>query len=394
MQDSRELIKNYQRQLDSQFQWLRFDSSVEDEFRDSHFQRLASFMRMGQILGVVLYAGFAIFKLVAGPLDQYLLITTLLRLVIIGSLLCMFVAIGRLPHQRLQHVIAGNYLIFAIALGGIAGASVDFTRDYRYEGIIFAVFHCALFGCLLFRHCLFTMLSMLGIFVIACAALQVPGRELAYQTLFIALSIMLAAFSRYQAEYAERDGFLRRRIMSLTANFDGLTGLASRPAFDRYLRQYLRQNATGQRQRQAVILVDIDHFKQLNDSRGHDTGDKCLQLVAEVLKHNVDGQAQATARWGGDELIAVIPVDDEPTLEQRVEQIRRDVEQLKMDNPGSPYGRLTVSLGCALIAPEQRLSESVIFSAADAALYEAKQNGRNCSVVQPARAPELAAAAV
>ncbi len=384
--DSREQIGAFRRQLAGQFHWLRFEPALENDFRQYHFRRLSGFMCLGQYLGAGLYAMFALAQLAVVESPDIASANTAFRGVIVLSMLSMAWMIGRVPHHRLQPMMAGNYVVFAVCLAGIAVVSNSYGESYRYEGILFAVFHCALFGCLLFRHNLFTCTAMFALYVTLCASMGIPGDDLIYQSFFIAMAIVLASFSRYQVEFGERDGFLRRRIMSISANFDELTGLSSRAAFDRFLRQHLRQNASGARRQKALVMFDLDHFKQLNDSRGHDTGDKCLQLVAEILKQGVEGDDRAAARWGGDELIAVMPADCEEELRQRLEGIRQEVSDLHMDNPGSPLKQMSISIGAAIISPERRLNESVIFRSADEALYAAKEGGRNRVVIQPALA--------
>ncbi len=384
--DSREQIGAFRRQLAGQFHWLRFEPALENDFRQYHFRRLSGFMRLGQYLGAGLYAMFALAQLAVVESPDIASANTAFRGVIVLSMLSMAWMIGRVPHHRLQPMMAGNYVVFAVCLAGVAVVSNSYGESYRYEGILFAVFHCALFGCLLFRHNLFTCTAMFALYVTLCASMGIPGDDLIYQSFFIAMAIVLASFSRYQVEFGERDGFLRRRIMSISANFDELTGLSSRAAFDRFLRQHLRQNASGARRQKALVMFDLDHFKQLNDSRGHDTGDKCLQLVAEILKQGVEGDDRAAARWGGDELIAVMPADCEEELRQRLEGIRQEVSDLHMDNPGSPLKQMSISIGAAIISPERRLNESVIFRSADEALYAAKEGGRNRVVIQPALA--------
>ncbi len=391
--DSREQIGAFRRQLAGQFHWLRFEPALEHDFRQHHFRRLSGFMRLGQYLGAGLYSVFALVLLAGAEAGEVVHASSAFRGVIVLSMLSMAWMIGRVPHHRLQPMMAGNYMVFAVCLAGIAVVSTSYDAAYRYEGILFAIFHCALFGCLLFRHNLFTCTAMFVIYVTLCASMGVPGRELIYQSFFIAMAIVLASCSRYQVEFGERDGFLRRRIMSISANFDELTGLSSRAAFDRFLRQHLRQNASGERRQKALVMFDLDHFKQLNDSRGHDTGDKCLQLVAEILKQAVEGGDRAAARWGGDELIAVLPADCEETLRQRLEAIRQEVANLRMDNPGSPLKQMSISIGAAIISPEQRLNESVIFRRADEALYDAKEGGRNRVVIQTAVADPAPASA-
>lgn len=378
--DNRTLRELYKRQLESGFARLKFHPAIEPDFARSHAEGRIRFTRIGLLLAAAFYSTYLLIKLVVD--SEPLFATTFLRTAIILSTLLSAWCVGRLRHQWLQPLIMSNYLFFTSCLLAIEVISLMQGEIRHYEGMIFVIIHCALFSGLLFRRCMFTIVGMLLIYSILGALFDLPTNELAYQVFFLLLAAIMSCVSVYLAEHAERDSFLHRRVMAATANFDELTGLASRAAFDRYLKSHLRRSAADPQTQQALILLDLDYFKQLNDSRGHDTGDKCLKLVADILKQAINGPEQAAGRWGGDELIAVTPVPDEAILAQQLETIRRNVEALQLSNPASPLGHLSVSLGALIIPAQQRLQENLLFTQADAALYDAKAQGRNQVVIR------------
>lgn len=375
----------FRRQLDRGFRTLRFTPTLELAFIDDHQRRRLAFTRTGMLLAAAFYTAFVIVNVTFGDGGVWSPIAIFRGSAILGVLLMMHI-ISIVPQGWRDGLIISCYGIFSLILTGIDINVAKSGGMQHYEGMIFAIFHCCLFSGLLLRSCLAVIVAMVTIYVGLSAFLELPRERLGFQALFLILAAMMGVVGVYLTEHRERDNFLRRQMMSIGANFDELTGLASRAAFDRYLRQYLRQAALRNSELEALILVDIDHFKQLNDSRGHDTGDKCLRLIADMLGSTINGDAEAVARWGGDELIAVTSVDSVVQLEAELNDLRAQINNLHMSNPGAPRGILTVSIGALLIQPEQRLEEKLLFRQTDAALYAAKEGGRDQVVIRHAEA--------
>ncbi|MEQ8334297.1 diguanylate cyclase [Nisaea sp.] len=165
------------------------------------------------------------------------------------------------------------------------------------------------------------------------------------------------------------------RELEVLAVTDPLTGLYNRIKLDeeigREIDRALRYgNAFG------VIMMDIDHFKQVNDMFGHQTGDRVLEEVARVLTET-SRPTDIVGRWGGEEFLVVCPETDMPGLTAKAERFRRALEAYTF--PG--VGQKTSSFGIAAYQPGQDAKD--LLSRADAALYRAKESGRN-RVVQAA----------
>jgi diguanylate cyclase (GGDEF)-like protein len=171
-----------------------------------------------------------------------------------------------------------------------------------------------------------------------------------------------------QKELLEDNSELTR--MALT---DNLTGLSNRTHMNRILRQeYSRFERHGQRF--GIIMLDIDHFKNVNDKLGHDTGDRVLKKLASIIASAVRS-SDFVARWGGEEFLICCTTIEEIDLLPIAETIRQLVANADFDR----IGHITASLGCAAIVKGESIRE--LIKRADVALYEAKNNGRNRSMV-------------
>ena len=169
------------------------------------------------------------------------------------------------------------------------------------------------------------------------------------------------------------------------ALLDSLTGLKNRRAFERSVDQVMA-DASDRLDGAALLVIDIDHFKQVNDTYGHLLGDKVLRAVAQVLQANIKGR-DLVARLGGEEF-AVLLVHSTPAGALAVaEQIRTAIAhgQIRTPTSGKLVGAITVSVGIAIAAAGDSLETAL--ERADGALYEAKRSGRNRVCVADARPP-------
>lgn len=156
---------------------------------------------------------------------------------------------------------------------------------------------------------------------------------------------------------------------------DGLTGIANRKAFDAVL-EHTIHTARETGMDFCVLLIDIDHFKLVNDTYGHLIGDKVLRFTAATLKRLVRGK-DTVARYGGEEFALILPDTDMDGATTVAEHIRQTVSagDLKDRNGGNSYGRITVSIGIAAFTPSDLPNR--LIERADRALYLAKEHGRN-----------------
>lgn len=155
---------------------------------------------------------------------------------------------------------------------------------------------------------------------------------------------------------------------------DGLTGLFNRRYFDERYPQTLAQTQHPPRPF-SILMVDIDCFKRFNDTLGHLRGDECLIAVANTLQASLRRSGDFVARFGGEEFAVVLPECDHDMAERIAETLRTAVERLAIAAPGG--GCVTISLGVATLRPHQPVPANELLAQADAALYLAKEAGRD-----------------
>ncbi len=158
------------------------------------------------------------------------------------------------------------------------------------------------------------------------------------------------------------------------ATYDTLTRLYNRRHLDQVLEEEFR-NSTLSKQPLAIVMVDIDHFKPINDRYGHDEGDKALIHIASILKGSLRNY-DIVSRFGGEEFLVILPKTLMKDAVVIAERIRRSVETTPL-SVGDEKVNLTISLGVAAIPAIWPDSKEEFIKCADIALYEAKDKGRN-----------------
>jgi diguanylate cyclase (GGDEF)-like protein len=169
----------------------------------------------------------------------------------------------------------------------------------------------------------------------------------------------------------------QRRMLERLANIDGLTGLANRRRFDElYAIEWQRAQRNGRPL--SLALLDIDAFKQYNDHYGHPAGDRALLAVARAASAGLRRPADLAARYGGEEVVLLLPDTDAGQARHVVAGIVAAIRELQLAHEASGVAPwLTVSVGGATLGGHELESAAALFEAADVALYRAKHGGRN-----------------
>ena len=191
--------------------------------------------------------------------------------------------------------------------------------------------------------------------------------------------LSLVAENQLTREYAN-EGLIR------FAFTDFLTGLKTRGYFEQQLELEIKRSER-KKQNFALLMLDIDHFKQLNDHYGHHVGDQVLRDVASILVKDMR-EVDTVARYGGEEFVIILPETSGPGAHYVANRLRRSVEQAKFF-AGSPHAveRLTISIGIAVFDSDAQFKRDLV-EFADAALYAAKKRGRNQVLLYSDLAPQ------
>jgi diguanylate cyclase len=218
--------------------------------------------------------------------------------------------------------------------------------------------------------------------------------RLLVQTLMDELSKAATRAAKLETQFVEKSRELDVIRESLSqsearARTDTLTGLPNRRALEEFFRT-AQAEAMERGQPLSALLIDIDHFKKFNDNFGHGVGDQVLRLVAKALRERVR-ETDLAARYGGEELIAVLPGADLAACTATAERIRRGIAEGRITrrSTGEELPGITVSIGVG----EFQLGESMedMIDRCDRALYQAKKRGRNLVVTENEIEPERAA---
>ena len=189
--------------------------------------------------------------------------------------------------------------------------------------------------------------------------------------------------SRWKKRVEERTKNLEQvnQELSRLANVDSLTQIYNRYHFDLALQQ-LWQQAIQERAKIVLILCDVDNFKLYNDTYGHLMGDRCLQKIAKAIDFSINRDKDIAARYGGEEFAIILPRTNSAGAIQVAMRIRDFVSNLNIIHSTSKVKNyVTISSGIACCAPSPRSSPTSLIERADNALYQAKQQGKNCWVV-------------
>jgi diguanylate cyclase (GGDEF)-like protein/hemerythrin-like metal-binding protein len=167
------------------------------------------------------------------------------------------------------------------------------------------------------------------------------------------------------------------RQLEVISRTDGLLGIANRKHFDERLEAEWRR-ASRDAKPLSLLMIDIDYFKWYNDTYGHQAGDACLRSVAQTAAGVLSRPGDLLARYGGEEMVAVLPDTDLKGARAVALDICAKLEELHIPHGASPIAdHVTVSIGVASIAANKNSNPDAIIGAADRALYLAKESGRN-----------------
>src|SRR5271166_4530153 len=375
----------YARQLKSGIPWLTFTPDLEAELRRTNLEETLASIRTNLCLAIAIAIAFSAMEtLVLGAkLNR---IPSLLHILVIVPILLIVLATS---FSARRHRIYQSVTMVAVTIYGLSQVAIELIASaggvaFLFPSLVLATMYVYFLAGLIFYNALAANVIVLFIYLAAATATQIPSAELSYDTLAIVAANLVGASVVYMHERTSRMRFLEAGLLREMVARDGLTGIQNRRMFDQHI-QRIWQQAVREGERVAVLLVDIDCFKDYNDRYGHQAGDECLRAVAVTLNQCARRPMDFVARYGGEEFAVVLYEATRDYVAEVLTRIQRSIAELNIPHEASHVAsRLTVSIGAAYILPGANRTHEGLIQLADEALYSAKEQGRNRVVVMEA----------
>jgi len=354
------------------FPWLRFAPDLEAEYRASFNEMNVMRIRIAGTLALASVVGFML-------LDQFIgsnLMMQTADLILIGfcapaaaiPLAATFIDRAR-PHL-LKLIIGGVLTVSAGVLSAVIIGRHTQTW-FPYESLLLVTAYIYFVSGLMFYQAMFCGVVLWIGFIVSNWTLQ-SHAMLLYEGYYLGVANFLGWLGLYLLDHQSRTQFLLHNELHQQAVLDGLTGLMNRRAFTARLETIWKQ-ARRNLCSVGLVLLDLDRFKQINDSCGHPFGDHALEHVANVLKAAALRPLDAAARFGGDEFIAVWYDVDGAWFARLAEELPARIDGLTCGPADKPL-KVTVSGGAVLGWPRPDLEPYHAIKVADDLLYEMKRN--------------------
>jgi diguanylate cyclase (GGDEF)-like protein len=384
-----ELLSNsspspYRTAFEKGYRRLRFDEPLESEFQAFYLEGHMLRVRLAAYLIIVLYAAFVVIDLTTLPAEvSYWTIRIRLFFIIPPFVYLLFVSYRASMRGYVRQAVFVGAVVAGVGTTAVIGASYRLGFQIPYEGILLVALFIYLLACLQWRRALFANLLTLVAFIAMEFMYQPNPQVRLYQIIFMIAANAVGAYGGYFLEHSARTMFLVNNLLNELAELDGLTGLSNRRTLNIHLDRIWRQ-AMRDQQAVAIAMIDVDHFKKYNDRYGHAQGDAALRIVADVIAHHARRPLDITARYGGEEFAVVWYHPSAAELPKMAEVLTRAIYALDVPHAESDIGRLSISVGVAMMTPAPGQPSIDLLRDADAALYDAKAQGRNRVVVADA----------
>jgi diguanylate cyclase (GGDEF)-like protein len=373
------------RQLRAGFPWLTFDGELEAEFRRRNFDENLLHTRVNLCLAILIAIAFsAMDAMVLGAeLDR---IPSKIHILLIIPLLLLCLLSSFSPNRHRYHA---QLTMAAMTVFGIGVAAIEIVASLGgiallMPCLILSIVFIYFMSGLIFYYAVAANVIIMLVYSAAGTALVLPGREFSYSALAIVATNIFCASVTFMHEKTSRHRFLEACLLREMVARDGLTGIQNRRMFDQHINRVWQQ-AIREEERVAVLLADVDCFKDYNDRYGHQAGDECLRAVAVSLSQCARRPLDFVARYGGEEFAIVLYEASREYVAEVLTRIQRSIAELNIPHDASKVAsRLTVSIGAAFVLPAANRTLEGLIQLADEALYCAKEEGRNRVIVMEA----------
>jgi diguanylate cyclase (GGDEF)-like protein len=359
---------------------LRFPPAIETEFEQQMRSYRAGVVRSGAIPAAVIYNAFIVADILLMP-DTILFAAFLHFCLVTPVIFLVGYGYGRIARPAFQEITAAAIpLLMVLQIMTIYSLNTNEASDHYQYLAIMVVVYMNVNQRLGSRFAIATTLTLTSTYLVFILAGHSPLHVQLVGASSMAAAGYLTLMANMRMERDVRHAFLRRLKDQLLreaaqseANRDALTGLWNRRHLDE-VSFAMWSRAEDGTMPVAVIMIDIDRFKPFNDHHGHQAGDDCLKAVADAIAAEMRTDSDVAVRYGGEEFLALLPGTEFGDAARTAERIRRAIEDLGVAHGSG--GVVTASFGVAAGSMSTH-SLSALISAADAALYAAKHNGKN-----------------
>jgi len=380
--------------LERRGRFLRFPTEIERAFQQDYAARFHRHMFVATLLIVSIFFLTSIFDLAYAEAWR---IPTSIRFAIIGPILMLLLVMTWVPAFK----SVGQFILLTVAiLIGTAWLSIAYVlpepmKEMYYQLIFLVQIYAFTLSRLQFRPALLVAIVLWVFLTLTLFFDPTLGSysRTSHHFLFICASI-LTLLANYHIENFSRRDYLQRRLLALEkqnleevnlhlhhlAHQDVVSGISNRRGFnvliDREWRRAQRFNYPI-----AMIIADIDYFKEFNDSYGHQKGDECLRSVGKILAAQTKRPGDLAARYGGDEFILVLMGTNLEEVHVIAETIEKEIKKLAIPHEASTAADIvTLTMGVASLVPARDDAPIHLINQADKALYQGKIKGRACVV--------------
>lgn len=369
------------------FSGLRFEPDLELEYRATYIPNNATRLRLAHAISILSVLLFLVLDSLAFRLTPPLAVKILLGATIPALILPILATYMHNPGATVQRYVFYCSLVVGVSLVAAVEIARLSTGWFPYEALLLALMYTYLVSGLLFMQAAAVGWIVAAAFVVFELTPHVLRPTLAYEVFYLVVGNLIGMIGVYMVQYESRRNFLLQNELWLRAVLDPLTGVLNRREFRNQL-----DTAWALAQRQQVplglLLVDVDNFKAINDSRGHPAGDQVLRAVGDVLKDCAMRPMDAVGRYGGDEFVAMWFDVDPAWFHNLAQELPARLAAYPM--AGTAAGvKLNVSGGAVLVEPRPGVLPQDAINLADLKLYERKRDGRGTvalAVFEPATA--------
>lgn len=350
------------------FSLRRFPPGMETIYRTRQNDRALFVTRLALLIALITYVlfGFWDYWLDSTSLQRTLPIRTLFSALWLGLCGLTFVTFFR---QRLLWILSLTVISTYISVMWVLNLV---SNGLLYGMLSFAYPQFVSLSVPNSRFAAFNSAMLMAIFNIGCLVFQTPEKVFLNGNFVLLPLCVVSYFCAYANEVRERHVFGLEYELEKQATTDSLTGIFNRGHFLKCAQIELDR---AQRYNHALVLLmlDIDHFKQINDSYGHRVGDETLRQFSRLCQENLRS-TDVFGRIGGEEFAILLPETDPKTAENVAQRLRQELSQLIIPTEKNSV-HFTVSIGLALLRRNDDIDS--LMQRADTALYQAKREGRN-----------------